>query len=102
MARHSLITHQACRPAPAKRSTPEPLAAKELTTSRKEEGFAEGQHEATLTIVKRMLKICFGRLSPRVRKSVSALSVEELVNLANALVDDFTDRKDLEKWLAIH
>ena len=69
----------------------------ELTTSWKEEGRQEG----CLHTVVRQLKRRLGRLAPSLESRVRALSLKEMEDLAEALLD-FTDRKDLEKWLAIH
>jgi hypothetical protein len=71
----------------------------ELTTSWKEEGIAEGRREESQQLVFRQLRRRWGQLPPALVVQMEALAVEEMENLAEALLD-FTSLADLESWLA--
>ena len=66
----------------------------ELTTSWKEEGRREGEAKVVL----RQLRLRCGELAPEARARVSALPLEGLESLAEALLD-FRSGADLECWL---
>jgi len=86
----------------------------ELTTSWKEEGIAEGivkgleqglerglergRREEGQQLVFRLLRRRWGMLPSALHSQVEALSLVEMENLAEALLD-FTALADLEKWL---
>ncbi len=83
----------------------------ELTTSWKEEGIQiglkqgrlegklEGKLEGERAVVLRLLARRFGELSVRDRKRIERLSIEQLDELAVALLD-FASKSDLKTWLA--
>ncbi len=67
----------------------------------KQEGREEGRQEGEKSLILRQLKKRVGELSPEVRQSVENLSIEQLENLGEALLD-FNSMVDLENWLEIH
>jgi hypothetical protein len=67
----------------------------ELTTSWKEEGRLEESQQLVL----RQLRRRWGQLPPAMVAQLQTLAVEEMENLAEALLD-FTSLADLENWLA--
>ncbi len=73
----------------------------ELTTSWYREGLQEGLQQAMQRereLVLRMLVRRVGALSKRAEASIRRLSIEQLENLGEALLD-FTDARDLTRWL---
>ena len=74
----------------------------ELTTSWKEEGRQEGRREGRqegeAKVVLQQLRLRCGELAPEARARVSALPLEGLESLAEALLD-FRSAADLECWL---
>ena len=67
----------------------------------KQEGREEGRQEGEKSLILRQLTKRMGELSPEVRQSVENLSIEQLENLGEALLD-FNSMVDLENWLEIH
>ena len=65
----------------------------------RQEGLEKGWQEGQLALVKRLLQRRLGVLSPAAVKQVSALSTEQLEQLAEALLD-FSRVADLQRWLA--
>ncbi|MGK7958230.1 MAG: DUF4351 domain-containing protein [Crocosphaera sp.] len=61
----------------------------------------EGRQEGEKSLILRLLNRKVGELSPEVRQSVENLSIEQLENLGEALLD-FTNMADLKNWLEIH
>jgi len=71
----------------------------ELMTSWERKGRQEGWQEGLLALVKRQLERRLGVLNPATVKQVSALSTDQLEQLAEALLD-FSRTVDLQRWLA--
>ncbi len=67
----------------------------------KQEGREEGRQEGEKSLILRLLNRKVGELSPEVRQSLENLSIEQLENLGEALLD-FNSMADLENWLEIH
>ncbi|MBW4618790.1 MAG: Rpn family recombination-promoting nuclease/putative transposase [Cyanosarcina radialis HA8281-LM2] len=69
----------------------------------KEEGIQEGEQKGRekgeKSLVLRQLARRVGELPPEVRQQVESLSLEQLENLGEALLD-FTSMSDLDAWLA--
>ncbi len=63
-----------------------------------DEGRREEGRQAQVDMALRLLRRRCGALSPRIELKVRALSSQHLTDLAEALLD-FTERKDLERWL---
>jgi len=63
-----------------------------------EQGLIQGRTVGERALVLKQLTRKLGSLSPEVTTKVSALSLEELESLAEALLD-FTSVGDLESWL---
>lgn len=68
------------------------------TTRIYEEVRDEVRQEQTLEVVIRLLRRRIGNLSQQLQDSISQLSIEQLENLAEALLDFFTE-EDLVAWL---
>ncbi|WP_414550070.1 Rpn family recombination-promoting nuclease/putative transposase [Anabaena sp. CCY 0017] len=62
-------------------------------------GRQEGRQEGERSLVLRQLTRKVGELPPRMREQVETLTLEQLENLGEALLD-FTSLLDLEAWLA--
>ncbi|ABB57093.1 DUF4351 domain-containing protein [Synechococcus elongatus] len=62
------------------------------------QGFQEGRLEVATAFVLRLLPKRCGVLSPELLEQVQALSLEQLEDLCEALLD-FADVQDLEDWL---
>ena len=58
----------------------------------------EGREEGELVIILRLLNRKVGELSPQVRSQIETLSLEQLENLGEALLD-FNSMGDLQTWL---
>ncbi len=65
----------------------------------RQEGRQEGRREEAIALTLRLLTRQFGELAPRLTAPVSALEVEQLKALVD-VVFDFSDRAELERWLA--
>ncbi len=68
------------------------------TTKIYEEVRDEVRQEQTLEVVIRLLRRRIGNLSQQLQDSISQLSIEQLENLAEALLD-FSTEEDLVAWL---
>jgi predicted transposase YdaD len=64
----------------------------------KEEGIQEGQQREKSLVLRQLAKRV-GELPQDVRQQVESLSLEQLENLGEALLD-FTSMADLDGWLA--
>ena len=76
----------------------------ELTTSWYREGLQEGLQQALQRereLVLRQLARQVGVLSKRAEAGVRRLSIDQLENLGEALLD-FTNSRDLARWLREH
>jgi predicted transposase YdaD len=65
----------------------------------KEEGREEGREEGERSLILRLLTRRVGELPEQVREGVETLSLEQLENLGEALLD-FTSLADLQTWLS--
>ncbi|HLO84894.1 MAG TPA: DUF4351 domain-containing protein [Nostocaceae cyanobacterium] len=74
----------------------------EIVTSWMEEGIErgleQGRQQEAVSFTLRLLKRRFGVLTSQLQERIQALSVEELEDLGEELLD-FTDIADLETWL---
>jgi predicted transposase YdaD len=59
---------------------------------------AEGLQEGEANLVLRQLNRRIGGISPELSAKIRSLSLEQLENLGEALLD-FQSRQDLEQWL---
>ena len=75
-----------------------PGFVKELEDA-KIEGKIEGKIEANVSVVKRLLSKRFGNLTPQLQQQISQLSVDQLEDLSEALLD-FSSIQDLHTWLS--
>jgi predicted transposase YdaD len=64
----------------------------------KSEGRQEGRREEGLNLILRLLNRRIGEISPQLSQRIQSLSIEQLENLGEALLD-FNSREDLEQWL---
>ncbi len=64
----------------------------------KQEGREEGKEAEARSLILRLLGKRVGELSPAVHQSIENLSLEQLENLGEALLD-FSSMADLENWL---
>ena len=67
----------------------------------KQEGREEGREEGKKSLLLRLLTRKVGELSSEVRQNIDSLSIEQLENLGEALLD-FSSMVDLENWLKTH
>ncbi|NET71945.1 MAG: Rpn family recombination-promoting nuclease/putative transposase [Sphaerospermopsis sp. SIO1G2] len=65
----------------------------------RQEGIQEGRKESAFNLVIRQLHKRFGELPEEVRNSISGLSLTDLENLSEALLD-FTSLPDVQSWLS--
>jgi len=63
-----------------------------------QKGLEQGSQREGLLLVKRQLRRRFGELSPMLEQRLQTLSVSQLEDLAEALLD-FDDLNDLSRWL---
>ncbi|MBD2043476.1 DUF4351 domain-containing protein [Microcoleus sp. FACHB-672] len=63
-----------------------------------EQGLQQGKHEATLSLILRLLPRRIGTVSPELQARIQQLSLPQLEDLAEALLD-FTNEGDLVTWL---
>jgi predicted transposase YdaD len=61
-------------------------------------GLQQGRQEGERSLVLRLLTRKLGELPPQIREQIETLSLEELENLGEALLD-FTSLLDLQAWL---
>jgi predicted transposase YdaD len=64
----------------------------------KQQGMQEGKQEEGIFLILRLLKRRFGDISPDLTSEIRQLSVKQLENLADALLD-FQELTDLVNWL---
>ncbi|MGK7942512.1 MAG: DUF4351 domain-containing protein [Crocosphaera sp.] len=64
----------------------------------REKGRKEGREEGKKSLILRQLTKRVGQLSPEVYQKIENLSLEQLENLGEALLD-FSSMTDLENWL---
>jgi flagellar biosynthesis/type III secretory pathway protein FliH len=64
----------------------------------REEGIIQGQLQAAQDITLRLLNRRFGEITPEVQQQLKTLKLEQLEDLAVALLD-FTKLEDLHAWL---
>lgn len=63
-----------------------------------QQGLQQGKREGELALVLRQLTRRVGSITPEVRSQISALSLTQLEELGEALLD-FADAGDLRAWL---
>ena len=63
-----------------------------------EEGLEQGRNEEALSLVLRQLNCRIGPLAPENETQIRNLSLTQIEQLGEALLD-FSDRADLEHWL---
>jgi Domain of unknown function (DUF4351)/Putative transposase, YhgA-like len=64
-----------------------------------EQGIEQGQRKATRSLILRQLARRVGELPESIATQLEALTLTQMESLGEALLD-FTDRSDLERWLA--
>jgi predicted transposase YdaD len=62
-----------------------------------EEGIEQGRKQGELALLNRQLNRRFGSLSPQLQERIENLSIAQLEELGEALLD-FTTIEDLEAW----
>ena len=62
-----------------------------------ERGIEQGRHQGEVVLIMRQLNHRFGGVVPEVEARIRRLSVEQLENLGEALLD-FSDTADLDAW----
>lgn len=65
-----------------------------------QEAWGEGRQEEAVNILFRLLKHRFGEIPASLTEQIQGLSIEELENLGEALLD-FETQDDLVEWLAL-
>lgn len=70
----------------------------QIVTSWMRTGIEQGKHEGELSIVMRLLKRKVGELDPELEERVKGLSMTQLEELSEALLD-FSNLEDLTTWL---
>ncbi|BAZ03714.1 DUF4351 domain-containing protein [Calothrix sp. NIES-3974] len=73
----------------------------EIVTSWQRQGRIEGRIEGKREMVLRQLNRRVGTLTPQLQERIQRLSVSQLEDLGEALLD-FNAIADLENWLATH
>ncbi|MFM6070668.1 MAG: DUF4351 domain-containing protein, partial [Dolichospermum sp.] len=66
-----------------------------------EEGRQEGRQEGERLVILKLLKKRLGELSPETTQRIQSLSVNQLENLSEALLD-FSSMADLLNWLQLN
>ncbi len=61
-------------------------------------GYERGKQEGEQHLILRLLQRRVGELSPQLQESIQSLSLNQLENLSEALLD-FTAMEDLLNWL---
>jgi len=64
-------------------------------------GLLEGRKDEALSLLSRLLIRRIGSIAPETREQIQTLSVEELEDLGEALLD-FSEASDLTNWLNEH
>jgi len=67
----------------------------------KQEGRQEGRQDGEMILLMRLLSKRFGKLSSNYIETISNLTIEQLEDLGEALLD-FVEINDLEQWLKAH
>ncbi len=62
-------------------------------------GKAEGHQEGTISVILPLLKRRFGELEPELEQGINALSLKQLEELSEALLD-FSNVAEVGAWLA--
>jgi hypothetical protein len=70
----------------------------QIVTSWMEEGIEQGKHEAMLSLIMRQLPKRIGAVNPLLQERIGQLSLTQLEDLAEALLD-FSSVADLEAHL---
>jgi predicted transposase YdaD len=65
------------------------------------EGLQQGRQREAISFVTRQLTRRLGAIAPEIQEQIQTLSVEELENLGEALLD-FSEATDVENWLNQH
>ena len=63
-----------------------------------EQGLQQGREQGEINLVLRLLTRRFGPLAPAIETQIRNLSLEQLENLADALLD-FQNEIELQRWL---
>lgn len=71
----------------------------EIVTSWMEKGIEQGQKKEAVTLILRLLARRFGSLTPELETSINELSLVQLEELAEALLE-FNSLEDLKQWLS--
>lgn len=69
-----------------------------IMTGWMEEGIQQGKQEGTLSLVLRLLRRRIGPIEPGIEEQIRKLSLEQLENLGEVLLD-FSTVSDLVAWL---
>jgi predicted transposase/invertase (TIGR01784 family) len=67
----------------------------------RQEGIQEGRQDGEMILLMRLLSKRFGKLSSNYIENINKLTIEQLEDLGEALLD-FVDITDLEQWLKAH
>ena len=78
-----------------------PTIAETLRKEGMQIGLRKSRQEGTTALTLRLLHKRFGKLTDRTQARIKALSVEQLEQLGEALLD-FQAPQDLTKWLKAH
>jgi len=70
----------------------------EIETSWELKGKQEGKQEEALALIMRLLPRRIGTISPQLQERITELSLTQLEDLAEALLD-FSNAEDLVHWL---
>ena len=79
----------------------ESVIYQEIRSDGIEEGIKEGRKNEALLLVTRVLTRRIGSIAPETTEQIQTLSVEELEDLGEALLD-FSEASDLTNWLNDH
>lgn len=71
----------------------------QIVTSWMEQGIEQGREQGEIAVILRLLTRRFGPLTPAIETQIRNLSLEQLDNLADALLD-FQTETELQEWLA--
>ena len=74
-------------------------AVMQIVTSWMEQGIEQGLQQGEIVLILRLLTRRFGPLTPAIETQIRNLSLEQLDNLADALLD-FQTETELQEWLA--
>jgi predicted transposase YdaD len=76
----------------------EDLEKREMFLEDQQGAIIKGRQEGKLELIVRLLGRRFGEIAPDVQSCIRRLSIEELENLGDAVLD-FTSASDLTAWL---